>query len=82
MNVALNRQLRALEVWFREYTKHGEPFSQESADAFLSALGHAIDLANAQVPRLNEDHLKSPAVVLFPVVARPHPQSIQPDLTA
>ncbi|KZL19050.1 hypothetical protein [Pseudovibrio sp. Ad37] len=47
MSAALVRQLETLEVWFREYTRRGEAFSQHSADAFGAGLKCAIETAKA-----------------------------------
>ncbi|SDR08042.1 hypothetical protein [Pseudovibrio sp. Tun.PSC04-5.I4] len=73
MSQSLVRQLQTLEVWFREYTKHGEPFSVQSAEAFGAGIKHTIDLAKAEQQTVTEQQLPIEGVVFFPIRDMPLP---------
>ncbi|WP_057465585.1 hypothetical protein [Pseudovibrio sp. POLY-S9] len=67
MSAALVGQLETLEVWFREYTKHGEPFSQHSAEAFGAGLKCAIETARASQQTPAKSNLQVDGVIFFPI---------------
>ncbi len=82
MSVVLIRQLETLEVWFREYTKHGEPFSVQSAEAFGAGLRCALEEARTELGSKlpSQAQLQMDGVVPFPISGMS--PSDNPDLPA